>query len=175
MNSVVQWMGSGRCRPVRAAAIAILACNVAACSSVWNSLPDPGEFRLPDRSTFVPTTTSNFGLPISPTTPVTQADLVDAQGACSVAPASAGRGVSLDMTECQVVGILGQPQSVDFPSASASLGQRRVTLTYKTGERPGIYEFVGGRLSSIERGNDPAPPSVAKKPPAKKSRQQPAA
>jgi hypothetical protein len=175
MNSVVRWMGVRRCRPARAAAAAIFACNVAACSSVWNSLPDPGEFRLPDRSTFVPTTTNNFGLPISPTTPVTSADLVDAQGQCSAAPASTGRGVSLDMTECQVVGALGQPQSVDYPSAIGSVDQRRVTLTYRTGERPGIYEFSGGRLSGIGRVSDPAPPSVAKKPPAKKSRQQPAA
>jgi hypothetical protein len=175
MNSVVRWMGSGRCRPARVAAAAIFACNVAACSSVWNAMPDPGEFRLPDRSTFIPTTTNNFGLPFSPTTPVTQTDLVDAQGQCAGA-AAAGRGISLDMTECQVVSALGQPQSVDFASASASLDQRRVTLTYKAGERPGIYEFTGGRLSSIERVNDPVPPpAVAKKPPAKKSRQQPAA
>jgi hypothetical protein len=173
MNSVVRWMRNGRCRPARAAAVAIIACNVAACSSVWNSLPDPGEFRLPDRSTFVPTTTNNFGLPISPTTPVTQADLVDAQGQCAAAPASTGRGVSLDMTECQVVGVLGQPQAVDV-AASTSVDQRRITMTYKAGERPGIYEFTGGRLTGIERGNEPPPP-VAKKPPAKKSRQQPAA
>jgi hypothetical protein len=166
----------GRRRPVRAAAVAMFACSVAACGSVTNMMPDPGEFRLPDRSTFVPTTTTNFGLPISPTTPVSTADLVNAQGQCSAAPASSLRGVSLDMTECQVVNALGQPQSVDFASASGSLDQRRVTMTYKSGERPGIYEFTAGRLSGIERVNDPSsPPAVAKKPPAKKTRQQPAA
>jgi hypothetical protein len=169
-SSVVRWMG----RLVRAAAVAAFACSVAACSSVWNSLPDAGEFRLPDRSTFVPTTTTNFGLPISPTTPVTTADLVNAEGQCSAAPAPSSRGVSLDMTECQVVSVLGQPQSVDFASASGSLEQRRITLTYKAGERPGIYEFAAGRLSGIERVNEPPPPAAAKKP-AKKTKQQPAA
>jgi hypothetical protein len=173
MNSiVVRWMG-GRCRPMRAAAVAAFACSVAACSSVWNAMPDPGEFRLPDRSTFVPTTTNNFGLPISPTTAVTTADLVNAQGQCSAAPAaSSTRGVSLDMTECQVVNVLGQPQSVDYASASGYLEQRRLTMTYTAGERPGIYEFSAGRLSSIGRGNEPQP-AVEKKP--RKTKQQPAA
>jgi hypothetical protein len=177
MNStVVRWMG-GRCRPVRAAAVAAFACSVAACSSVWNAMPDPGEFRLPDRSTFVPTTTNNFGLPISPTTAITTADLINAQGQCSAPPAASSmRGVSLDMTECQVVNALGQPQSVDFASASGgSLEQRRLAITYTAGERPGIYEFAAGRLTSIGRGNEPPPPAVAKKPPAKKTKQQPAA
>jgi hypothetical protein len=175
MNSVVRWMGN-RCRPARAAVVAMFACSVASCSSVWNSLPDASEFRLPDRSTFVPTTTTNFGLPISPTTPVTAADLVNAQGQCSAAPAASSRGVSLDMTECQVVNVLGQPQSVDFASAYGNVDQRRITMTYKAGERPGIYEFTAGRLSGIERVNEPPPPpAVAKKPPAKKTKQQPSA
>jgi hypothetical protein len=168
---------AGQRGPARAAAVAVLACNVAACSSIWNSMPDPGEFRLPDRSAFVPTTTNNFGLPISPTTPVTTADLVNAQGQCPAPPAaSSTRGVSLDMTECQVVNTLGQPQSVDYASASAGLDQRRLTMTYTTGERPGVYQFTAGRLSSIERGNEqvPPPPAAAKKP-ARKPKQQPAA
>jgi hypothetical protein len=179
ISSVVRWMGGHR-RPARAAAVAMVACNVAACSSVWNAMPDPGEFRLPDRSTFVPTTTNNFGLPISPTSAVTTADMVNAQGQCSAPASSAAasspsaRGVSLDMTECQVVNVLGQPQSIDYASASGSLEQRRLTMTYTAGERPGIYQFIAGRLSSIDRGNEPPPPAVAKKP-AKKSKQQPAA
>jgi hypothetical protein len=174
-SSVVRTM-AGRRRPARAAVVAVLACNVAACSSVLSSMPDPGEFRLPDRSAFVPTTTNNFGLPISPTTPVTAADLVNAQGQCPAPPAaSSTRGVSLDMTECQVVNTLGQPQSVDYASASAGVDQRRLTMTYTTGERPGVYQFTAGRLSSIERGNEQAPPPDAAKKPARKSKQQPAA
>jgi hypothetical protein len=173
MDSVERWMG--RCRPVRAAAAVAFACSVAACSSVANMMPDVGEFRLPDRSVFVPTTTNNFGLPISPTAPVSAADLVNGQGQCA-APAAAAttRGVSLDMTECEVVSVLGQPQSIEAPQAAANINQRRVVLTYRSGERPGIYEFNGGRLSGIERVDaPPTPPAVAKKPPKKK--QQPAA
>jgi hypothetical protein len=131
-------------------------------------MPDAAEFRLPDRSVFVPTTTNNFGVPFSPTHPVTTADLVNAQGQCAAPAAAAStRGVSLDMTECEVVNILGQPQSIDVPRAAVALDQRRAVLTYKTGERPGIYEFNGGRLSGIERVDDP-PPAVAKKPSSKK-------
>jgi hypothetical protein len=151
--------------------IVALAGGVGACGSVMNILPDPGNFRLPDRSTFVPTSTS-FNYQISPTTPVAPADLVNGQGQCAAAPSDAApRGIALDMTECEAVRILGEPQAVDFSSQGGS-EQRRVVLTYKTGERAGIYEFTGGRLSGIERGNEPAPP-VAKKP-AKKKPQPPA-
>ena len=69
------------------------------------------------------------------------------------------------MTECQVVQALGQPNGVDVTPQPG--GRRRVVLTYTTGERAGIYEFVGGRLTGIERGDEP-PPAVVKKPAAKK-------
>ncbi len=172
MDSVVRWMG-GRCRPVRVATVVGFACSVASCGSVMNMMPDPGNFRLPDRSTFLPSTSTNFAFPISPTTQVSPADLVNGQGQCAGAsPAAADgsqaspRGVSLDMTECDVVRALGTPQTVDFGSQPGE--QRRVILTYKTGERAGIYEFTAGRLSGVERGEEP--PAVAKKPPAKKSK-----
>jgi hypothetical protein len=71
------------------------------------------------------------------------------------------------MTECQVVRALGQPQAVDLTPQPG--GQRRLVMTYKTGERAGSYEFVDGRLTAIERGDEP-PPAVAKKPAAKKPR-----
>ncbi len=173
MDSVVRLMG-GRGRLARAAVVVALSCGVAACGSVMNLMPDPGDFRLPDRSTFV-ATNSTFNYTISPTTPVGAADLVDGQGRCS-APASADaspRGVRLDMTECEVVRSLGQPMSVDFPSAGGG-DQRRVILTYKTGERPGIYEFTAGRLTGIDRVEEPPAAPVAKKPPAKKKVQPPA-
>jgi hypothetical protein len=164
----------GRWQLARAAAVAALACSAGACGSVANMMPDPGNFRLPDRSTFLPTrTTVNYT--ISPTTPVGPADLVNGQGQCSAPPAAdaSPRGVRLDMTECEVVNALGQPQAVDFPSQGGG-DQRRVILTYKSSERPGLYEFTGGRLTGIERGEEP-PPAVAKKPPAKKSKSQPPA
>jgi hypothetical protein len=166
MNVIIPWIG---CRRVLASVM--LASSVAACGSVQNMMPDPANFRLPDRSVFLPTTSNSYAFPLSPVTAVGPADLVDAQGACAgAAPANsdaAPRGVSLDMTECEVVRALGQPQAIDATSQAG--GQRRVVLTYKTGERAGIYEFVGGRLAGIERGNEPAP-AVAKKPSAKKPR-----
>jgi hypothetical protein len=71
------------------------------------------------------------------------------------------------MTECEVVRALGQPQAVDLTPQPG--GQRRVVMTYKTGERAGSYEFVGGRLTAVERGDEPTP-AVAKKPASKKPR-----
>jgi hypothetical protein len=174
MDAVVRLMG-GRSQLARAAAVAALACSVGACGSVVNMMPDPGNFRLPDRSTFLPTS-NRFNYNISSTTPVGPADLVNGQGQCA-APAAADaspKGVRLDMTECEVVNALGQPHAVDFTSPGGG-DQRRVILTYKAGERPGIYEFTGGRLTGIERGEEPAPAPVAKKPPAKKSKPQPPA
>ncbi len=174
MDCVVRLM-DGRGRLARAAAVAALASSVGACGTMMNMMPDPGNFRLPDRATFVPTRASvNYS--ISPTTPVGPADLVNGQGECSAAPGgtdASPRGVRLDMTECEVVRALGQPQSVDSTSQGGS-DQRRIVMTYKAGERPGIYEFRGGRLTGIERADD-LPPAVAKKPPAKKSKPQPPA
>jgi len=171
MDVTARW-ACGRRMFTRGAATAALAFTVAACASIQNMVPDPANFRLPDRSTFLPTTSNSYAFPISPVTAVGPADLVDGQGACAGAapPAADGvspRGVSLDMTECEVVRALGQPQSVDLTPQPG--GQRRVVMTYKTGERAGKYEFVGGRLTGIEVGDEP-PPAVAKKPASKKPR-----
>lgn len=119
--------------------------------------------------------------------PVTQADLVDAQGQCvpvasapaAAAPDAAGDaaagapalvqgGIALQMTECDVVARAGQPDNIEF--GNNERGERAVVLTYMRGPRPGIYRFAGGRLYSIERG--PEPPAPPKKTaPAKKKRQ----
>jgi hypothetical protein len=173
MGSVTRWAG-GRRMLAHGAALVALASSVTACGSIQNMMPDPASFRLPDRTTFIPTTSNSYAYPLSPTGAVGSADLVDGQGQCAgAAPAASDaasalpRGVSLDMTECQVVRALGQPQAVDVTPQPG--GQRRVLMTYKTGERAGIYQFVDGRLTAIERGDEP-PPAVAKKPPAKKPR-----
>ena len=160
---------SGRRVLVTGVAIA-LASGVAACGSVQNMVPDPANFRLPDRSVFLPTNSSAYTRSVSVDAPVGPADFVDGEGLCAAPAASDAastpRGVSLEMTECEVARALGKPQSVEVtPQAD---GQRRTILTYATGERAGIYQFVGGRLKGIERGNEPPPPAVAKKSPAKK-------
>jgi hypothetical protein len=100
---------------------------------------------------------------------VAAADIIDAQGRCAaVAAEGAARGgIALEMTECEVVGRAGPPANVEV--GANERGERAVTLTYTSGSRPGIYRFVAGRLSSIERGAEPPPePTKPKKPPAKK-------
>jgi len=52
--------------------------------------------------------------------------------------------------------------------------ERTATLTYIHGQRPGVYGFTAGRLTSLERAPEPvAPPKPAKKPakPAKRAAQ----
>jgi hypothetical protein len=165
----------GRPGVVRGLVTAALACGVAACGSLENMVPDPANFRFPDRTVFLPTNSNSYARPVKAEGPVGPGDLVDAQGQCagttpasSDAPSTAPRGVALEMTECEVVRSLGRPQSVDLTPQAG--GQRHVVMTYAAGERAGIYQFDGGRLSAIERGSEPPPPTVAKKPPAKKPR-----
>jgi hypothetical protein len=49
-----------------------------------------------------------------------------------------------------------------------------VVLTYTRGPLPGIYRFIGGRLSVIERAPG-APPAAATKPQKPKTAKKPAA
>ena len=68
------------------------------------------------------------------------------------------------MTECELVRTLGHTDRIEI--STNERGLRSVTLTYLTGERPGIYRFEAGRLDSLER-VDEAPaaskPAKAKK------------
>jgi hypothetical protein len=76
-------------------------------------------------------------------------------------------GIALQMTECQVMAVAGYTDRVEIGS---DRGQRVVTLTYLTGERPGIYRFVNGRLNSMERvAEPPQPKKPAKTAKAKKA------
>ena len=78
------------------------------------------------------------------------------------------RGVALQMTECQVVGIIGATDRVEI--GANERGERTVTLTYVSGDRPGIYRFRNGRLASMERVAEPAQP----KRPARAAKSKPA-
>ena len=117
---------------------------------------------------------------------ITAADLVRPDGQCApggelaaTAPATTGTqeqpaspvlgGISLRMTECEVVRRAGPVEKVDL--AANERGERSVVLTYLRGPAPGIYRFTAGRLLSIERAPEapPAPekprkPTNAKKP-----------
>jgi hypothetical protein len=66
------------------------------------------------------------------------------------------RGIALAMTECQVVGIAGYTDRVEI--GANARGERTVTLTYLSGERPGIYHFRNGRLMSMDRVAEAAEP-----------------
>ncbi|MCA6107372.1 hypothetical protein J6497_08885 [Bradyrhizobium sp. CNPSo 4026] len=128
--------------------------------------------------------------PLTPTKPVTAEDMVSAEGGCpGMAPAGAGPAnanaladgaagapppqnvgsVALGHTECDVVRGIGAPDNVNV--SNNARGDRLAVITYTHGPRAGIYTFRAGRLSSIERVEEPAPQpkagkSRARKPPA---------
>jgi len=77
-------------------------------------------------------------------------------------PPGGPRGISLSMTECEVVRVAGYTDRVEV--SADPRGQRLVTLTYLSGERPGIYRFVGGRLASMERVEAPPAPKKPTRP-----------
>jgi hypothetical protein len=156
-----------------------------------------GACALPDFDSFRAPTADAIFRPLSVTNvkdrvlgPVGPDDMVDASGRCAgaAAPSGASTGeqpvtaqgagvptipsaIALEMTECDVVKRAGFPERVEIGSGERN--ERRVTLTYTGGARPGIYVFLDGRLKSMERGAEPVPAKPAKKPakPAPKPRQ----
>jgi hypothetical protein len=139
--------------------------------------PEPGRTAKPDWTTFSGSK-SEFSL-----RPVSQTDLVSAEGTCAggpgqvaaapgdpVLPASTPTvqgGIALQMTECDVVKRTGAPEKTDI--AAGPGGERAVTLTVTRGPWPGVYRFDSGRLVSIERAGGGAPaPAKGKTSPAQK-------
>ena len=89
-------------------------------------------------------------------------------GAATGTAAPVRTGVGLGMTECEVVRALGHTDRIEI--STNERGQRSVTLTYLTGERPGIYRFEAGQLDSLERVDEAptaAKPAKSKKTPKK--------
>ncbi len=75
--------------------------------------------------------------------------------------------MALGHTECDVVRGMGAPSNVSL--SNNGRGDRVAVITWQSGPRAGIYTFTAGRLSSIERGPEPARlPKVAKPKPKKK-------
>lgn len=117
--------------------------------------------------------------PLSLEKAVTAEDLISAEGACPgmapTAPADANAlqdsgqsaaaisaPVALGHTECDVARAIGTPSSVNL--SNNQRGERVATITYLQGSRSGIYTFTAGRLTAIERVDQPAPaPKPAKK------------
>jgi hypothetical protein len=120
--------------------------------------------------------------PLTPSKRVTAEDLVSADGGCpgmagaaganaladgaAGAPPQSGGTVALGHTECDVVRGIGAPDSVNL--SNNPRGDRVAVVTYTHGPRAGIYTFTAGRLSAVERGEEPAPQPKAVKPKAKK-------
>jgi hypothetical protein len=178
---------------VRAALLAGAAV-LAGCSA---QMPDVSQFKLPNPRSFLPENADSYVPPPSAKAfgPVGPGDLVDAQGFCAggaPAPVPTAQGsdtndapapppsaagpalpgpVGLDMTECEVVRALGQPQSVNL--SANERGERKVAMTFIAADRSGTYQFVGGRLVSLERGPEPPPPPKPEKPAKKKSAKKP--
>lgn len=112
--------------------------------------------------------------------PITANDVVDASGACPTAAAAQsavaapgespaepgsllGGGIAIGMSECDVVARVGSPTA--FNLGRNPNGDRSAVMTFKSGPRPGIYRFVAGRLTEMDRVEEPPPPPP---PPAKK-------
>ena len=147
-------------------ALAALAPIIAACSS------DTSFNILPKSNFFTPESLSlgSGGSAKTEVRSVTAADLIDQEGRCA-APAAPDAtepgglvrgGISLQMTECDVVRRAGTPDQIEF--GATERGGRALTLTYAGGPRPGIYRFADGRVVSIERGPEPPPPPPSAKP-----------
>jgi len=156
---------------------------LAGCSA---AVPDFTQFKLPNPRKLLPSNSDTYVAPAAAraSRPVGPQDLVDGQGLCpgmatgpeiasgsdaagaaAPAPPAAPGAVGLDMSECEVVRAAGQPQAVNI--GTNDRGDRRVVMTYANSERAGTYEFVSGRLTSLERGPEP-PPAKPEKPAKKK-------
>jgi len=120
--------------------------------------------------------------PLTPNRPITQEDLVSADGACpgmsppgapadanaltdgaagSPPPPTTTGTVALGHTECDVVRGIGAPDSVNF--SNNQRGERVAVVTWLHSTRAGIYTFTAGRLTAVERAPEPpAAPKTAK-------------
>lgn len=158
---------------LRAAAFGALALAGGACTT----MPELNEVRLvPEVRSFLPSNSSTYSnaTAMRSLKPAGPEDLVDGQGMCAGAPVPApepgavsseapaggafqlARPVALEMTECAVAHALGPPARAEF--GNNERGERSVVLTYSDSDRAGIYRFVAGRLVSIERVAEAAPP-----------------
>jgi hypothetical protein len=126
--------------------------------------------------------------PLTPQRPIGPDDLISADGMCSGMtpqgeanamsegePAAASptaptmpAGIGLGRTECEVARYAGQPDNVEL--GNNTTGDRTAVLTYLKGPRPGIYHFVAGRLTSVDRAPVPEAPAKPARPSKSKKR-----
>lgn len=129
---------------------------------------------LIDASGACPAAPAPGALPVQPP-PVSQPQLKTANASDSQVSADTasliGGGIAIGMSECEVVGRLGRPTTINF--GKNPNGYRTLVLTYSSGARPGDYRFASGRLTEMDGIAMPTPPSeqakkkIAKKKPAK--------
>jgi hypothetical protein len=169
-------------RPKIFATVAILAAAVSGCGGLSdignvNLVPKVTNLARPDWLTYTGSK-DEFTL-----RPVTAADLVMEGGQCAMTateaqntsedgmqqqPSLVSGGISLQMTECDVVRRAGAPEQLQI--GADERGERSVLITYVRGPRPGIYRFTAGRLASIERAPDaPGAKAAPKAKPSKKA------
>jgi hypothetical protein len=174
---------------IKAVLLIGVAGSVAACDrfnmSEVNFFPNRGQmFKTQDWGSSGTRVMAPDALPSGPVSPE---DEVDAAGRCNApataqtevavgtvagdlgtttpaAPAAPGvvpGGISLGMTECQVVARAGQPGQVNVGVDEG--GSRKVVLTYQSGPWPGVYTFAAGRLKVVDRVAVPEQAKPAKK------------
>jgi hypothetical protein len=165
-------------------ALLVAAPLVAGCSSASDLLSKDADWFARSGRVFIRNVSIETP-PLTPSKPVMAEDLVSADGGCpgmapaagpaganaladgaAGAPPQTGGTVALGHTECDVVRGIGAPDSVNL--SNNPRGNRVAVVTYAHGSRAGIYTFTAGRLSSVERGEEPAPQPKAAKPKAKK-------
>jgi hypothetical protein len=180
-------MGSMMRRTLNTGLRAGLLAGTAALAACSSSLPDFTQLKLPNPRQFLPSNSDTYVAPVSARAvrPIGPQDLVDGQGLCpgmatgaeiaagseaaagpAPAPPAVPGAVGLEMSECEVVRAVGQPQMVEI--GKNDRGDRRVVMTYANNERAGVYEFVSGRLASLERGPEPPAPPKPERPAKKK-------
>jgi hypothetical protein len=165
-------------------ALLVIAPMIAGCSGASDLLSKDADWFSRSGRVFIRNVSIETP-PLSPDKPVSPDDLVSSEGACpgmappagsadanaladgaAGAPPQSTGTVALGHTECDVVRGIGAPDSVNL--SNNPRGDRVAVVTYSRGPRAGIYTFTAGRLTSIERGPEPAPQPKTAKPKAKK-------
>ena len=156
--------------------VAMLALTLRACGSmerVTELAPKATDFSVTSFE-WNPYSKASMSVPSTfERTPVAAADYISANGSCPAAAAAedgsapkVAGAVTLQMSECAVVRVLGAPEKVDI--GANERGERLTKLLYSRGARPGLYSFTAGHLTEIARVAEPAPPKPQK--PAAKPR-----
>lgn len=166
MPTIRQRVPAGRAALVTVVSLTLGACAVDRVSDYIPSVPSFSNYE------WNPYSKASFAGPTLTRKTVTPADYVNADGSCagtsgeSASAQQVGSGVALQMTECDVLQVLGPPQKIDI--GTNERGDRSVTILYNQGERRGLYHFTAGQLTLIERVDEPAPAKPQK--PAPKPR-----